>query len=100
MPSYRCLINGRNFLLDFDGKARKMGFYKSVYVESADTKAAELDAVEFIRSGELRGRVLNSLEDPPMIFVEEIDELESSGLEHNTSGHTFYKEKKWWQFWK
>ncbi len=100
MPSYECLVNGRNFLLNFDGKPRKMGFYKTVFVDSSDPAAAELDAVEFIRNGELRDKILNAEEDPPLIFVEEMYELESSGVEDNTMGHTFYEEKKWWQFWK
>ena len=100
MNSYQCLVNGQNFLLNLDGKPRKYGFYKTVYVDSSDPSQAELDAVEYIRSSELKDQVSNSENDPPMIYVEEMYELENSGVSENSTRHTFYKEKSWWQFWK
>jgi hypothetical protein len=100
MNSYQCLVNGQNFFLNLDGKPKKYGFYKTVYVDSSNPNQAELDAVEYIRNGELKEQVRNSIDDPPMVIVEEMYELEKSGVEENTSRHCFYKEKKWWQFWK
>ncbi len=100
MNSYQCLVNGQNFLIDLDGKRMKYGFYKTVFVDSSNPTQAELDAVEYIQGGEIKDQVKNSLDDPPRIFVEEMYELEKSRVEENTSGHTFYKEKSWWQFWK
>ncbi|HEY0100137.1 MAG TPA: hypothetical protein VGB76_14400 [Pyrinomonadaceae bacterium] len=90
------LINGRNFLLDFDGQARRVGFYATRTVEAATADEAESAAVELLRSDELlRQSTLNEQTDPPMMYVEEIVEVRrrKKGEDANT-GFSFYNESE------
>jgi hypothetical protein len=73
-----------------------MGFYTTRYVEAEDKQVAELKAVELIKSDDgLKQGVLNTLEDPPMLYAEEIVELENSdGIVLPGAGHTWYEYNK------
>ncbi len=96
-------MNGRNFLIRIDGKPRKHGFYQNIFIEADNPENAELLAVDKIRQNEeLRQVTLNSKEDPPMIYLDSIWEIDDIGDEDTKleKGRTFYTEKKWWQFWK
>ncbi len=103
MKKYRLIINGQNFLINIDGKEHKLGFYQTIFVEDQDTGSAESLAVEKIRSdNDLKNVTLNANDDPPMIYVDkisEVDEISEDDLKLE-SGRSFYPEKKWWQFWK
>jgi hypothetical protein len=96
MPGFRVLINGRNFLLNFDGEARRVGFYATRFVEAATADEAESAAVELLRGDELlREGTLNEQTDTPMIYVEEI--VEVSGWkkdEEVNTGFSFYTESE------
>ncbi len=103
MKKYRLLINGRNFLIDTDGKPKKYGFYQNIFLEADSPLQAEKLALSKIwHDKELKEVSLNSKKDPPKITLDtfwELDVLEYLG--HNIeTGRTFYPEKKWWQFWK
>ena len=76
MKHYRVFIHGKNFLLRFGGKPKKVGFYTTRVVEATDEKAAENAAVLTLRQRQsLRDVVLNDRTDPPLMFVEEITEV-------------------------
>ena len=93
MPLFKCQVNGRNFLIRMDGEKKKHGFYKTVYVESVDSEQAELDAVDHIRNSEVKDLILNEREDPPMIYVTEIAEVELKGDgDPNPGGQSWYEE--------
>ena len=81
-------MNGRNFLVDFDGKKRKCGFFKNILIEAESPGKAEHLAIERIReNSELKKIALNIKEDPPLIFVEELKEVESfNGIECPETG--------------
>jgi hypothetical protein len=82
MKQYKVFINGTNFLVKFNGQAKKVGFYTTRFVRAADAKAAENMAVQMLRDQEsLRGVVLNDRSDPPLLQVENIFEAELSGGE-------------------
>ena len=73
-PIFTVLINGRNFLVNVNGKEEKHGFFLQVCVEANEAKAAELEAVRILTSdSELKQLALNPKEDPPMLFAEEIE---------------------------
>lgn len=75
MKKFRVLLNGRNFLLDmgYDG-LKKHGFFTTRWVKANDEVEAENSAVEMVRQcSQLRSVVLNEKDDPPEIFLEEID---------------------------
>ena len=86
------LVNGRNFLLNLDGGPRKLGFYAARFVEARDAEGAEHAAVDLIRGdAALRGNVLNSRDDPPMLYAEEIEEVGGSGADDG-GGFSWYAE--------
>jgi len=71
-------VRGHNFLVQFDGEPSLHGFYANVVVEAFDKVAAENAAVQVLRQMQkLRTIILNAEDDPPRMFVEEVDELES-----------------------
>ncbi len=104
MPKFQVELNGRNFLLDMEGKIAKYGFITMRFVEAPDANAAELTAVEMLRSTEdLRSAAQNSPDDPPVMDVTDIAEVESFDMEGDQQpGFIWYEEnpKRWWQFWK
>ena len=53
-----------------------MGFYVTAYVEAASPEAAESASVDLLRATpKLREAVLNPPDDPPRMFIEEIQQL-------------------------
>jgi hypothetical protein len=104
MPKYQVTIEGQNFLVERNGKIASHGFFAIRFLETADARAAENAAVDAIRRTEtLRELVRNPPEDPPIMNVTEILELDSfDGIESLEPGFVWYEEstKRWWQFWK
>ena len=92
MKKYCVLINGRNFLLDFDGKKQKMGFYTNRFVEAKSVKEAENLAIDLMRrEPKLNNNVFNNQNDPPMLYVDEIKEVNQLRNQH---GLGFYSEQE------
>lgn len=88
---YRVLINGANFLLDFDGKREKHGFYTTRWVLANDDASAEAAAVlEMRNDSKLKGLILNDKDDPPLLHVKDINEDESL---KPPIGFAFYQEE-------
>ena len=95
MKKYRVFINGQNFLLALDGKApQRNAFYTTRYVEVNTSEKAESIAIKLIKDDkDLTKIVLNEQNNPPMLFAEEIKELESfEGIDVPGAGYTFYVE--------
>ncbi len=85
-------MRGQNFLLNLDGKVGKLGFYTTRFVEAKNDADAEDVAISTLRNDStLRADVLNDKSDAPMLFAEEIAELESfDGLNMPGTGFSFY----------
>ena len=94
MRKFRVFLRGENFFLNTDGEVKR-GFYTTRYVEAADRDTAEQRAVGAFRDeGRLRGLVLNDPSDPPMLFADEIDEIETfDGIESLTPGLVFHPDE-------
>ena len=94
MKKYQLFLNGRNFLINMEGKPQRHGFYTTRWVEAENPDDAELKAVENIKAdSELKKCVLNDKDDPPMIYLEEIYELDSfNGVNPPGKGFSFYLE--------
>ena len=88
------MLQGKNFLLNFDGKSQKHGFYTTRYVEANDPEEAELKAVDLIKmDSKLTESVQNDHSDVPMIYLDELIELECFEGENITgTGYSFYIE--------
>jgi len=92
MKKYKVFVHGQNFVLNLNGKAEKVGFYTTRFVEAKDDRAAEENAISTLRNDPtLREGVLNEKSDAPMMFVEEIAEVDSfDGLTLSGTGFSFY----------
>lgn len=74
MAYYRAFVRGENFSIAVNDRPQKMGFYTNRWVEADDLESAEARVVAMIRAEpKLRSLVLNSPEDPPRIYVEELE---------------------------
>jgi hypothetical protein len=101
MTAYRALIEGRNFLLALDRKLRRHGFYQTVFVHGTDPTEAEAAAIRAVKDdAELKQMVQNEPHDPPMLYLEAVDEIDDSEPFPTSKGRTFYIERKWWQVWR
>lgn len=79
MRKYKVLVEGRNCLIVLDADVKKRcGFYSTRFVEAGDTHAAEQVAIELIRE-ELKGILCNDPSSPPLVRVDEINEVASFG---------------------
>jgi hypothetical protein len=92
MSKYRVLMNGENFLLNFDGRPQKLGFYVTRFVDAADAEGAECAAVALLREdAALKGLVLNGRDDPPVLNADEVEEVEECDAEeHVDTGFSWY----------
>ena len=92
MKKYKVFVRGQNFHLHLNGEARKLCFYTTRFVEAQDDHEAEEKAISTLRNDPtLRDRVLNDKSDAPMLFVEEIAELDSfDGVTLPGTGFSFY----------
>jgi hypothetical protein len=102
MPTYRVIVNGRDFLFNVEGKRRRMGFYQTVFVEALDAGLAEIEAVRIVRSDpELREIAIREESTQPSLHLSNICEIEASNLPSSQpKGRSLYLEKRWWQFWR
>ncbi len=102
MPCYRALVRGENFIVNFDGKRKRVGFYQTVYVRSADPTAIESAAIQIVREDrELQKITLNVIDPEPKLFLDEIEEIEESGFPASQPrGRSFFDARRWWQFWR
>ena len=95
MKKYKVLIRGENFLINLEGEDQKFGFCTTAFIEAQDEEQAEQRAISLLRDDkEFRQSVLNVQSDAPMMFVDEIDELESfEGLNLPRTGLSFFPEE-------
>ena len=96
MKKYKVFVHGQNFLLNLNGKAEKLGFYTTRFVEADDEREAGEIAISALRNDPtLCGGVLNENFDAPMLYVEDIAELDSfEGLTVPGTGLSFYAETR------
>lgn len=95
MKKYRILLEGKNFLINSDEGPNRMGFYTTRYVEAENREDAEKRSVELIKNDpKLKDVMLNIRSDPPMIYLEKIEEISSfDGVDKTNTGYTFYPEE-------
>lgn len=96
MRKYRVTINGRNYLLNWEGAPKRMGFYKINFLEANDPQEAENLAVStIVADPRWRGSLLNSGDDRPVMYLLSLTELESfDGIESLETGYIFYPDEE------
>jgi len=70
---YKVSLNGHNFLLDIDGKVRRLGFYTHRIVEAGDESEAEQVAIQALRSHPTLVARRNPPGNPASVTVDEIE---------------------------
>ncbi|HPA14550.1 MAG TPA: hypothetical protein PKV75_04660 [Desulfobacterales bacterium] len=94
MQKYKVIIEGNNFAIRLNDKVGKHGFFTTRFVEAKDSKNAETLTMNLIRD-ELKLTVLNDSSDPPVMYVEEVHEIDDFGDNMVPgSGFTWFKEEK------
>jgi hypothetical protein len=94
MKKFKVVIEGDNFEVLLDGKLGKHGFFATRFVESKNSKEAEILAMNIIRD-ELESMVLNDRSDPPVMYVEENFEIDNFGDNPVPgSGFTWFKSEE------
>ena len=82
MKKYRVMVEGVNFLIGMEEgssiEVGKYGFFTTRFVEALDADDAETKVIEMLRV-ELKTMVQNEKSDSPMMFVDEMEELETFG---------------------
>jgi len=64
--------------MNLDGTEQKFGFYTTVFVDAEDEEEAEQRSIQLLRHDpKLQESTLNNKSDSPMMYVEEIEELDS-----------------------
>jgi len=76
MSFYKVLLEGKNFLIEHEGKKKLHGFFTTRWVKARNSEFAELTAVELVKNDEhLIALTINKHgSDPdPMVYLEEIN---------------------------
>ncbi len=104
MTKFRVELNGSSFLIDMEGTIAKHGFITVRFVEAADGNTALREALSLMTSNNnLRITIKNEEDDPPVMDVTSVTEVESFEMqEDHQPGLIWYEEnpRRWWQFWK
>ncbi len=91
MRKYKVIVEGSNLSISLDGKAGKYGFFTTRFIEAPNMKDAETLALTMLRD-ELKSAVLNDISDPPVISVDEIQEINDFDRKlFPGSGFTWYE---------
>ena len=91
---YKVMVEGANFLVSFDNETAKHGFFTTRFVEAENPEDAENQTIELLRV-ELASLVQNDASDSPVMFVEEVDEIDSfEGLPMPGAGFVWFPDEK------
>ncbi len=78
MPYFKVFVEGKNFLVKQGKESGKVKFQTARYVEAENRDQAEKAGIDKIRSDNyLRGSVANLKNDPPLLYVTAITEVDS-----------------------
>lgn len=93
LNKYQVRLRGENYLLSHVDSKRKCGFYTAIWVQAKYPDDAYSKAVNIIRDQKkLNSKLLNLENDTPMIYLEEIFELDLESKLEKNSGKVFFIE--------
>lgn len=93
MNKYSVTIEGSNFLINIEKIDQKYGFFTTRFINAENSSSAEKKALDYI-SNELKDIVLNKQSDPPMMFLDKIEKVETFGDQKTPgSGFTWFKDE-------
>ena len=91
---YIVMLEGRNFILDYEGEPTRFGFSTTRHVEAADPEEAERRAIQDVRGDDqLNGSLLNDPSNPPRVTMTRAIEVESFDSDRSPElGYIFYED--------
>jgi hypothetical protein len=93
MKKYKMIINGSNVFVKIDDTVEKCGFYTTRFAESITESEAKDFAFSSIND-ELKTIILNNIDDPPKLEIEDIIEIKSfKGNQPPGEGFTWFKDE-------
>ncbi|HSX59683.1 MAG TPA: hypothetical protein VLF18_05750 [Tahibacter sp.] len=90
MPIFRCLMRGENFPGALLGKSGPLGFYATRFVDAESPKAAELAALELLRTDPSLAVPPEARTTDAKVFFEAIEALEPAHERESGRGFTFF----------
>jgi len=95
MKKYRVMINGQNYLMNMEGLPKRMGFFKTYFLEAETPEDAENLAVQrIIDDPKWESSILNESYDPPVMYLHSLSELDTfDGVRRLETGYVFYPEE-------
>ena len=93
MSGWKVFLNGQNYLFEWEGQKRRMGFYTTRFVEAETAEIAKTVAIMAVRELPKLRIALNDPSDPPRVEAESVEPLDpSQPIEHHTTGLVLYAE--------
>jgi hypothetical protein len=80
--------------MDVAGERRYMGFFVSRFAKAASPDVARASVIAAVRAApKLVGLILNDDDDPPLFFVDEIDEVSELAVPEVEPGFVFFRDE-------
>ena len=76
MPGFKATVVGENFEFEIDGESQFLDFYRTVYVDAVDERAARDSALAWIREELARQSLLSEDAAAPSLSVEFIGQAD------------------------
>lgn len=92
MSFYRVMLHGENFLVIFDGKLKRVGFYTTRDVEADSFADAARKAVELVKNEYRLKDSYAEKNESPTVSVKEMRLVMPNEKHLENRGYTFYKE--------
>ncbi len=94
MNRFRVLVGGKYIKMDVAGDRRSMGFFVTRFVEAATPDLARASAIATVRAdARLDGLILNDDDDPPLLFVDEVEEVSERDVPEVEPRFVFFKDE-------
>lgn len=94
MKHFRALVRGEHFRIDLSGERRHLGFFVTRFVAAADADLVRAVALQAVRTDEKPvPLVLNDDDDPPRLFVDELEEVSAVDVPDVEPGFAFFDDR-------
>jgi hypothetical protein len=94
MKWFRVLVRGEHVKMDVASERRYMGFFVTRFVNAATPDLARASVIAAVRAAPgLDGLILNDDDDPPLFFVDEIDEVSELEVPEVEPGFVLFKDE-------
>jgi hypothetical protein len=94
MKWFRALVRGQHVKMDVADERRYMGFFVTRFANAATPDLARASVITAVRAApRLDGLILNDDDDPPLFFVDEIDEVPEVEVLKVDPGFVFFRDE-------